>query len=422
MRTAAHSLLCLLLAGCARGPEDQPPIAGAPVAPRVRDSAGIAILEHSPDARAAAPQLAVDTVPLGVVGARPDGSDDVTHVWPAFLLPDNAIAYWNDERSQLSIHEPGGRLRRSAGRRGEGPEDFGAIHSIGISGDTLLVPDLGNNRLGLYDAALKRVGTFRDVRACGITAPIGRLPGGDIVAHDGSELRPGPRSDTIVRPPTELVRFDGVRCDTLAILPGLEMRYIETRRLGRPRTQPTPVRYGRRSTAAMWGALIAVGTARDDRIDLLDSGGAIVRSIRGAFAARPIPARVRDSIVSRELEQLRAPGNERRIDPAEDERLIREATVIADSTAAYEQFLIAPGRSDRLTMAGVLWVVEGWAPGMPERAATAFRPDGSIAAHLRLPAALRPLAFGADRVLVRAEDPETGVVTLRSLRLIPRRP
>ena len=41
--------------------------------------------------------------------------------------------------------------------------------------------------------------------------PLGRLPGGAIVAYDGSELRPGPRSDTILRPPTALVRFDGAR-------------------------------------------------------------------------------------------------------------------------------------------------------------------------------------------------------------------
>jgi hypothetical protein len=32
------------------------------------------------------------------------------------------------------------------------------------------------------------------------------------------------------------------------------------------------------------------------------------------------------------------------------------------------------------------------------------------------------MAFGSDRVLVRTEDPETGIVTLRSLRLVPRRP
>jgi hypothetical protein len=413
MRTAAHSLLCLLIA-CAAEPVDRPPVTGDLVAPRTIDSGGIRILEHSAAARGAAPQLSVDTVPVAVIGERPDGTDDVTRVWTAFFLPDNAIAFWNDLRSQLIIHGPDGRPRGSIGQRGEGPEDFGAVHSIGISGDTLLVPDLANDRLGLYDASPTRVGTMRDIRACGITAPLGRLSGGAIIAYDGFELLPGPRSDTIVRPPTALVRFDGVRCDTLVVLPGREMRFVETRRLGRSRIQPMPVRFGRASAAAVWDTLIAVGVADAYRIDLLDSGGSVVTSIRADFPARPIPASARDWIVARELAQLRGPGSERRIDPIEDERLVREATFVADSAAPYERFLVGHD--------GVLWVVEGWAPGMRERSATAFRPDGSIVAHLRLPAALTPLAFGADRVLVRAEDPETGVVTFRSLRLIPRRP
>lgn len=414
MRAAAHSPLCLLLLVACGGPADSPVSARDPATPRVRDSAGVTILEHPADARAAAPQLSVDPTPIGVVGASADGADDVTRVWPAHLLPDGAIAFWHDERSQLVVHGPDGRHRRSVGRRGEGPDDFGAIHSIGLSGDTLLVPDLSNDRLGLYDASLTRVGTMRDIRACGMTAPLGRLPGGAIVAYDGSELRPGPRSDTILRPPTALVRFDGARCDTLLILPGREMRLVETRRLGRPRTQPMPIRFGRASTAALWDSLIAVGIADEYRIDLHDAGGSLVRSIRADVSVRPVPASARDSIVARQLAQLRGPGSERRIDPIEDERLVREATFVADTVAAYERFLTANQEA--------LWVVEGWAPGMPERSATAFRPDGSIVAHLRLPAELIPMAFGADRVLVRREDPETGVITFRSLRLIPRRP
>lgn len=415
MRIAAHSLLCLLLlASCDTERQAEPVSAGEPVLPTVRDSGGIAIYEHSAGARSAAPQFTVDTAALTVIGAREDGSDDVTRVWSAFLLPDNAIAFWQDQRSQLFIYEPDGSLRRSLGRRGQGPEDFGSIHDIGISGDTLLVPDYGNNRLVFYDASLNRVEALRDIRACATTAPIGRLSGGSVVGYDGSLLRPVSLSDTLARPPTELVRFRSERCDTLRMLPGREVRVVETRRRGRASTQTMLVNFGRTSAASVWDTLIAVGMALEYRIDPLGSDGSIVKSIRADFSPVPVPTGARDTIIARKMAQLRAPGSERRIDPIEDERLIREATFFADSVTVYERFLVSHD--------DLLWAIEGWAPGMPERSATAFRKDGSIAGHLRIPAALIPMAFGSDRVLVRAEDPETGIVTFRSLRLIPRSP
>ena len=419
MSSRAPALLCVFLltsclTNCASERDVAPLTSGNPVAPIVRGSAGVSILEHPANARAAAPQLTVDTVPLAIIGARQDGSDDVTDVWPAFLLPDDAIAFWHDQRAQLVIYEPDGRLRRRVGRRGQGPEDFGSIGAIGVSGDTLLVPDFGNDRLSLYDASLNRVGVLRGVRACETSSPIGRLPGGDIVGYDGWVFRPAAFSDTVVRPPTELVRFDGSRCDTLRTLPGRELRVVETRRRGRPHTQSMLLHFGRMSAAAVWDTLVAVGTADDYRIDLLGSRGSIVKSIRADFAPVPVPAGARDTIIAREMAQLRGPGSERRIDPIEDERLVREATFVADSATVYERFLVSASR--------LLWVIEGWAPGMPERSATAFRADGSIAAYLRLPSGLMPMAFGSDRVLVRTEDPETGIVTLRSLRLVPRRP
>ena len=415
MRSRAPALLCLLLlTSCATERADAPLITGNPVAPIARDSAGISIFEHAADARAAAPQLTVDTVPLTVIGARPDGSDDVTRVWPGFLLPDNAIAFWHDQRAQLFIYEPDGRLRRRVGRRGQGPEDFASVHYIGISGDTLLVPDFGNDRLSLYDAALNRVGVMRGVRACQTSSPIGRLPGGGIVGYDGWVFRPAPPSDTVVRPPTELVQFEDTRCDTLRVLPGRELRVVETRRQGRRHSQSMLVHFGRMSAAAVWDTLVAVGTADEYRIDLLDSSGSVVNSIRADFAPVPVPDGARDTIIARRMAELRAPGTERRIDPIEDERLIREATFVADSVAVYEYF--------RVSHDGLLWVVEGWAPGMPERSATAFRRDGSIAAHLRMPADLIPMSFGSDRVLFRKVDPETDIATFRSLRLIPRSP
>lgn len=102
-------------------------------------------------------------------------------------------------------------------------------------------------------------------------------------------------------------------------------------------------------------------------------------------------------------------GTERLLDPAETDRLIREGTFVADSLPPYNDLLV--GTDHRL------WVVDAWAPGLPERSALAFSPSGTIEAHLTLPARYTPMAFGSDRVLTRVEDPETGVVTFRVLRM-----
>ncbi|HEU4827945.1 MAG TPA: 6-bladed beta-propeller [Gemmatimonadales bacterium] len=414
MRTAAHSLLCILLStGCVGEPEDRSAITGSPVIPIARDSAGITILEHSANARAAAPQLTVDSVPLAVIGAREDGSDEVTNVRGVVLLSDDAIAFGNDAQSQLLIYEANGSLRKRVGRRGGGPEDFGSIDAISATRDTLFVPDFGNDRLALYDASLNRIGTVRGIRACGSISPVGRLSGGAIIADEGSVLKPAPLTNTIARPPVALVSLGDGRCDTLRFLRGREIRVLEARQRGRAFLQTRPILFGRAATTAVWDSLIAVGTADAYQIDLLDEHGMLRMSIRSDVGRIEMPAGARDSVIARRRAQAGG-GGERAIDPIEQERLLREATFVADSVALYDRFLVSNN--------GLLWVVEGWAPGMPERSATAFRSDGGIAAHLRIPAALMPMAFGSDRVLVRTEDPETGIVTFRSLRLIPRSP
>jgi hypothetical protein len=167
--------------------------------------------------------------------------------------------------------------------------------------------------------------------------------------------------------------------------------------------------FGRRTVTSPWNDAIAVGTARSYRVDILTENGKLIRSMRIPGRSLPMPAGLRDSIIRHDLEDLKGQHTERMVDPAESERLIREATFVADSLPPYNDLLVGTDRK--------LWVMDGWAPGLPERSALAFSPGGTIEAHLTMPARYMPMAFGSGRVLTRVEDPETGVVTFRVLRM-----
>ena len=117
---------------------------------------------------------------------------------------------------------------------------------------------------------------------------------------------------------------------------------------------------------------------------------------------------MRDAIIARELEQLRAPASERMIDPEESRRLARE-TPFADSLPHYGVVRTSP--------AGVIWVVDYTIPPDIGWAATAFRADGAIVGRVESSIRGVPVAFGDDRVVLRSTD-DDGVVSLSIHRLI----
>lgn len=402
----------LLLAACA--PEQSAASAsaspGSPVVPTRRDSAGVAILEYPADVAQRVPQWTVDTHPLAVIGDDPDGSDDVTHVFGAVLLSDGAVAFWDDARGQVAVYEPDGTERRRIGRRGQGPDEFGSMYMLARSGDTLITVDPVNDRIGLYTPTLAKLSETPGARICQPMMVIGRLPDGSYVADVSMFGQFGLSvTNATQRLPRPLLRVTPAACDTIGLFPGPDMRVIETRYRGRLGTQQVFVDYGRRTVSTVWDSLIAVGSQSAWQIDLIDPDGQVVRLIRLHWTAQPAPAGLKDTIIHRRMDRLHQQGTERLVDPAETDRLIREGTFVADSLPPYNDLLV--GTDHRL------WVVDAWAPGLPERSALAFSPSGTIEAHLTLPARYTPMAFGSDRVLTRVEDPETGVVTFRVLRM-----
>lgn len=404
--------VCLWLAACApeQGAASTSLSSGSPAVPTRRDSAGVAILEYPADVARRVPQWTVDTNPLAVIGDDPDGSDDVTQVYAPVLLSDGAVAFWDDARGQVAVYEPDGTLRRRIGRRGQGPDDFGGVNRISRMGDTLIVPDDINDRTTLYTPGLDRIRVEPGSRHCLPVVILGRFPDGhllgDVSPFAQADLE---RVDTTIRLPRPLLLITQSQCDTIGLFPGHEMRVVETRFSGHRSTHEAIVHFGRRTISTIWDTAIAVGTAANYRIEVLTEHGAMIRSMRMPRGLLPAPPALRDSIITSELQRLEGMHTERMVDPAESERLAREATFVADSIPPYNDIQVGTN--------GLLWVMDGWAPGLPERSALAFSPSGTIEAHVTMPARYTPMAFGSDRVLTRVEDAESGIVTFRVLRM-----
>ena len=51
----------------------------------------------------------------------------------------------------IRVHEPGGRLLTTIGRRGQGPGEFRSLGDIGLIGDTLYALDSGKSQVSLFD-------------------------------------------------------------------------------------------------------------------------------------------------------------------------------------------------------------------------------------------------------------------------------
>src|SRR5690606_23453844 len=128
--------LLLLALACESG-------GGAEPAAVVRDSAGIAIVEHAPTASAT---LHVVSEPVLEIGAV-EGADEyqLYGVRSVARASDGTIVVALD--TELRWYDPAGRFVRRAGRAGEGPGEFRRISYMRLlPGDTVLVFDGANRR------------------------------------------------------------------------------------------------------------------------------------------------------------------------------------------------------------------------------------------------------------------------------------
>jgi hypothetical protein len=367
-----------------------------------------------------ATMLAVDAVPVGVAGAVQSPPEfDLTALESGLLLNDGRIvAYSRLNPPRLLLFDASGQPLRQLFRRGRGPLEvvFGTRVVRG-RGDTMLLVDPINQRLSWISAdkgvVRQRPITTQQARRFGSVA--GELNDGFVVLHralgqidDASNVRleegAPHRSWTgvqIAGPDERVVYRDSV--------PGHETVRRRTATIDGERVLTDHVRLTSHAIVVTWDSLLVTGNTSEYRLALTNPRGELVGEISAPRVRRSVTRDMRLTQRRQELAILqeivteaRSPG----VPPLEKQL---EGAVYADSLPVIEDVHTSPNR--------LLWVVDVIAPTDTAWSATAFRLDGGIAGVVGAPLRLgRPIAFGADRVLLRREN-EDGLVSLATHRL-----
>lgn len=344
----------------------------------VRDSAGVAIVENgSLEAVPACPLSSNPTVSIG--SARGEEPYQLYRVFGARRLSDGQIAVVNQGSQELRLYDREGSFLHGSGREGEGPGEFRDAFQLWVlPGDTILVGDYRPWRFLVFGPGGEWV---RDVTP----EPLYPNPPDAAVLDDGrSVLGSSERSreGSDFRP--EVLHLivhapDGTLLDTLGVWPhGSYGQPIPGR--GALWVYPWFEAFSRFAAA---GESIAVTTAEQPEIRLMDASGGVRRIIRWEGRDRT----VNDADVAaarRELRQLLEP-------------LLTEDRPVAEHfpTVAALEF----GRDGRL------WVRRYPRPEGPKGERwLVFEPEGRPACEVTLPDGFDPYEFGADYVLGTATD------------------
>ena len=386
----------LVTAACAR---DAPPRSSAAL---VVDSAGVEIVTS--DALGSERLCALadrPTLSLGTVEG--DEASMLFFVRGASRLSDGRLAVLDNGSGEIRIFSRAGTHLRSMGRHGDGPGEFRIGRFIWVlPGDTLWVGDYRPWRYHIYsargafirtvtlDPAYPNASRGGGVLANGASVNVRRLfsgPGDDFRRPESWSVEAHDVDGTLMR---ELGRLDGVRLGTWEGA-GARMSTL---------FDPEP-------SIAAAGATIAIATAREPEIQILDGQFRLRRIVRWSDPDREVTAAhiqaYRDAVVARR-------GGRGSEDwSAVDESLVSDRRPAADLFPTTSGLML--GRDGRL------WVRRYRRPGDDGRW-MAFGSGGEFQCHLTLDVSLTVYEFGADYLLAVHSD-ELGVERVVEYELHP---
>jgi hypothetical protein len=398
-RSLGIALSWLLLAGCAEGKVISE---GAAVARS--DSAGIQIVETSRAAWAAGGGWTLDQAPDLVIG-RMEGEAPYLFgdVRGAVRLENGSIVVVDNQARELRWFDRGGAFIRSAGRPGEGPEEFRtSAWSLERCGeDRLYVHDLWAQRMVSWDTT----GAFQ--RGFNLTEP--GQPARGVYEHacrdDGGFVAVGwGDSSTMPRLPdgSDPIFYRQYApvwaLDSTGALESEYGRFLSSERIAHPRgSGPHP--FGRAVKFAAGGGRVFIGTGegfsigvyRDDRLIEIWRASADDLAIEEGFL---------EAFSAVEVDQ----GHE------------RERNWVTDGLVEMPPAL--PGFTElRVSPDGHLWAKRFGLPWEETNRWGIFAPDGTFLGNLDLPAGLSVTEIGNDYVLgVAANELEVQRVELHMLR------
>jgi hypothetical protein len=416
MRHPLPLLALVMLAACGG---DKAAPAGAAVEAKVSDSAGVSIMDYSAASWDAAPKIALSDAPLYAVGGEESDStiDLSSGIMGASsaavgrLLPDGRIVVVAGQPPQLLVIDTLGKKVGTLGRPGEGPGEYRMpTQVLSLGGDTLMAYDV-MRRKGILFGTDGSVRGERDYPTAGALpiAPtiVGILNDGTSIHRmDGFDAAPPPGGDAnsyqLPLPIVSLVP-GGARYDTLFVMSGMEMYSSTVTFQGQTAAIPRQIGFGKVPQVVVGPDAIWFTPGDKFEIHRRSTGGALVAITRVAVPPRDVtPADQTEfkRVFADALERLKSMAPPALID-AEIKKL--EETRFAARFPAIGQLQVAPG--------GELWVNQTGSPLDSTTTWGVFSPEGALTGRVTLPKGAL-FAIGSDRVVVRREDTETGLIRL----------
>jgi len=376
-----------------------------PTPPSTYTQSGVLTFEHGASALNNAPRITMSQRPIAVIGgADGDSKFDLTRVAGVSVLVNGSVAGFSSAEGQLFMWQPGRQDPTVFGRPGRGPGEYVRVWGVsrGLA-DTLLLFDGATQRLDLIvrGSALARSSSLAGRLPPGAEVVLGQLSKGRVVYFSPGTLRAGVpgriiRSQALVT----LVSAEGPGRQVV-VLDDLEVAMQELTLAGQTRRTPVPLGFSRAAQVVVWDTLLATTSQDRYQVDIRNAEGKVLSRLLVRQPRRVVTTKMRNAAIDQELAGLRATIREPLRDPAGSERTRRQQPY-ADSLPPMGRMHSAPD--------GTLWVMDYLAPGDASWFATAFRLDGVILGRMTGRTDPTPIAFGADRVVLRSED-QDGIVT-----------
>lgn len=373
-----------------------------------RDSAGVAIVEHSAAAVAAVPRahLGEPTFAIGGEDAAPEL--DGTFYMRGWLLDDGVLALHSREYTFRKF-DNAGTVTGSYGRRGEGPDEFRAMLPVRIAGDSLLLVELTRSTAKVLrgDLTTGPERTFGEGPSFQ-NQVFGAGPDGTLLALQFSMEMPTKRSGPADREPHVMVRWapDGTGWDTVVVGEGELAEPAVFSEGGQEYPGRRTVRFGPSPLQAVWGDRLMVVNNGDWTLREYGFDGSLVREVRFALPFRLTTQEMKDSVAAREKRQMDA----MQIPEALRSQMVAmiTTTTYVDSIAPYDRVLVSRD--------GDFWIRQN---EMPVDTATTWMRigrDGRLMSTLALPRGWNLLDVEEGRALIRrTDDLDLGYLEVRPI-------
>ena len=379
--------------------------------PATRDSAGIAIIEHSQQAWERAPVWGLSAAPLVVIGGDPnDTTIDLSNSQVGTLLDDGRVIAASMQPAQVYVFSADGASHQPLGRGGDGPGEYRFLSALlPLGGDSLAAYDLFSRKALLFDVDGESLGSLQVPMTGSMIPPMltARLSG-DVylfqVINPIAEPPAGESGIYRIDMPVFTWHNGAETLDTAFMIPGPSLVKGVLEFGGQSMNMGRAAGYG--ANPFVGGAGDVIWSTTGDRFVLTarDTSGAIRREVRLPVPLRPVTEADKETFreaLRVQWEFARSMGVPAQVVDTELAKI--EQTVFAVNRPAIGQMLV-----DRL---GRVWVT----PDAPQVDSVltwgVFSPEGNLMGKVQLPQGSL-FAANADRVVVRREDAETGLVRL----------